>query len=316
MSTGLFALLDDVAAIAKIAAASIDDVAGQAVDASSKAAGVVIDDAAVTPKYVVGFAAERELPMIARIAKGSLQTKLLLLLPGALLMSAVAPWALNPLLVVGGAYLCFEGFEKILELVTGHDESTSDHQATGDGATLEDQRVKGALRTDVILSAEIMAVTLASVAESPLVTQAVVMAMVGGLITVFVYGVVALIVKADDVGVVLARRGERPLQVVGRALVTGMPSFLRWLSLVGIAAMLWVGGGIVLHALAGLGAPGPEHHIADAGAAVGRLVAPAISGGVVWGVKAALSALVGVMVGAMVAGALSILHRLRARARG
>jgi predicted DNA repair protein MutK len=313
MSRGLFALLDDVAAIAKIAAASIDDVAGQAVDASSKAAGVVIDDAAVTPKYVVGFRAERELPMIVRIAKGSLRTKLLMLLPGALILSAVAPWALNPLLVLGGAYLCFEGFEKIVELVAGHEESSTEEATLVAGASLEDQRVKSALRTDVILSAEIMAVTLASVADASLVAQAVVMAAVGVLITVVVYGVVALLVKADDIGVVLARRKERPLQVVGRGLVTGMPSFLRILSLVGIAAMLWVGGGIVLHAVAGLGAVGPEHVVADLAAGVGRHVAPALTGLVEWGVKATLSALAGVVIGMNVLAVASIIKRLRAR---
>jgi predicted DNA repair protein MutK len=312
MSQGLFALLDDVAAIAKIAAASLDDAAGQAAKASSKAAGVVIDDAAVTPKYVVGFAADRELPIIVRIAKGSVKTKLLMLLPGALLLSAVAPWALNPLLILGGAFLSFEGFEKVLELVGFHAHAAERQEsAPADAATLEDQRVASALRTDIILSAEIMAITLASVAESSLWMQAVVMAVVGVLITGVVYGAVALIVKADDIGVVLARRDNAALQVIGRGLVTGMPSFLRLLSLIGIFAMLWVGGGIVLHALAGLGVAGPEHLMQDIATAAGKAVPAAITGGVSWLVGAIIAALVGVGIGGVVVGVVTVVKRVR-----
>lgn len=312
MSQGLFALLDDVAAIAKIAAASLDDAAGQAAKASSKAAGVVIDDAAVTPKYVVGFAADRELPIIVRIAKGSLKTKLFMLLPGALLISGVAPWALNPLLILGGTYLCVEGFEKVLELLGAHAHAAEHEASPTDAASLEEQRVASALRTDVILSAEIMAVTLASVTEASLAMQAAVMAVVGVMITVLVYGVVALIVKADDVGVVLARRDSVALQVIGRALVTGMPGFLRLLSVVGIFAMLWVGGGIVLHALAGLGVVGPEHIVHDVAAAAGRSGPAAVVGAVTWLVGAALSAIVGVALGAAVVGVIAVVKRTRA----
>jgi predicted DNA repair protein MutK len=314
MSQGLFALLDDVAAIAKVAAASLDDAAGQAAKASSKAAGVVIDDAAVTPKYVVGFAADRELPIVVRIAKGSLKTKLLMLLPGALVLSAVAPWALNPLLIIGGAFLCFEGFEKVLELVGLHAHDAEQEAAPAAAATtLEDQRVASALRTDVILSAEIMAVTLASVAESSLWMQALVMAVVGVMITFFVYGAVALIVKADDIGVVLARRDNAALKVIGRALVTRMPGFLRLLSLVGMFAMLWVGGGIVLHALAGLGLAGPEHVMQDIASAAGRAVPAVVTGAVTWLVSAVLSAIVGVALGAVVVGLVSVARRARGR---
>jgi uncharacterized protein len=312
MSQGLFALLDDVAAIAKIAAASLDDAAGQAVKASGKAAGVVIDDAAVTPKYVVGFAADRELPIIIRIAKGSLKTKLLMLLPGALALSAVAPWALNPLLILGGAFLCFEGFEKVLELVGlhhAHEAQTEDGPA--DAASLEDERVASALRTDIILSAEIMAITLASVAESPLWMQALVMAVVGVMITGVVYGAVALIVKADDIGIVLARRDNATVKVIGRSLVTGMPGFLRLLSLVGIFAMLWVGGGIVLHALAGVGVAGPEHVMHDLASAAGQAVPIAVAGGITWLVGAVLAAVAGVAIGAVVVGAMTAVKRLR-----
>jgi predicted DNA repair protein MutK len=311
MSQGLFALLDDIAAIAKIAAASLDDAAGQAVKASGKAAGVVIDDAAVTPKYVVGFTADRELPIIVRIAKGSVKTKLLMLLPGALLLSAVAPWALNPLLILGGAYLCFEGFEKILELLGGHAHAAHDEDAPVDAAALEEQRVASALRTDVILSAEIMAITLASVADSSLPIQAIVLAVVGVLITIGVYGVVALIVKADDFGVILARRESHLLRLIGRGLVTGMPSFLRLLSVIGTFAMLWVGGGIVVHSVAGLGLSAPEHVVQDLSTGAGAFVPAAATGAVTWVVGAAASAVIGIALGAAVFAVMSGIKRLR-----
>lgn len=311
MSQGLFALLDDIAAIAKIAAASLDDAAGQAVKASGKAAGVVIDDAAVTPKYVVGFTADREIPIIVRIAKGSIKTKLLMLLPGALLLSAVAPWALNPLLILGGAYLSFEGFEKILEFTGGHGHGGEHDAAPTTATALEDQRVTSALRTDIILSAEIMAITLASVAESSLPIQAIVLAVVGVLITIGVYGVVALIVKADDFGVILARRDSPTLKVIGRGLVTGMPSFLRLLSLVGVFAMLWVGGGIVLHSLAGLGAAAPEHFMNDVSTAAGAAVPATIAPAVDWAVGAGIAAVFGVVIGLGVFGVMTLFKRLR-----
>jgi len=234
-----------------------------------------------------------------------------MLLPGALLLSAVAPWALNPLLIIGGAFLCFEGFEKVLELVGGHAHAAEQEAAPADATTLEDQRVASALRTDIILSAEIMAVTLASVAESSLWMQAIVMAVVGVLITFFVYGAVALIVKADDIGVVLARRDNVILKIIGRALVTRMPGFLRLLSLVGIFAMLWVGGGIVLHALAGLGVAGPEHVVQDIAAGAGKAAPALVTGGVAWFVGAVLSALVGVGLGAVVVGVVTAIGRVR-----
>jgi uncharacterized protein len=253
MSGGLIALLDDIAAIAKVAAASLDDVAAQAVKAGSKAAGVVIDDAAVTPRYVVGFAADRELPIVARIAAGSLRNKLLFLLPGALALSLAAPWAITPLLMAGGLFLCFEGYEKVHHLLApaAHADG-GEYAASTDAASLEEMRVAGAIRTDFILSAEIMAITLASVATLGFWGQALVLGLVGVGITMLVYGAVALIVKADDIGVALARNGSLGLtRALGRALVKGVPPFLKALSLVGTAAMLWVGGGIVVHGLAG-----------------------------------------------------------------
>jgi predicted DNA repair protein MutK len=262
MSTGLLALLDDVAGIAKVAAASIDDVALQAGKAGAKAAGVVIDDAAVTPRYVVGFAAARELPIVRRIATGSLKNKLLFLLPAALALGALAPWAITPLLVLGGGFLCYEGAEKVWEAVAphaahAHEEKTG--AAPVDAQALEDAKVAGAIRTDFILSAEIMAIALATVATASFAMQAVVLAVVGIGITVVVYGAVAVIVKADDAGMALARGGNGALRALGRGIVAGMPPFLKALAVVGTAAMLWVGGGIVIHGLEELGFGTPGH---------------------------------------------------------
>lgn len=323
MASGLFALLDDVAGIAKVAAASVDDVVAQATKAGAKAAGVVIDDAAVTPRYAVGFAAARELPIIWRIALGSLRNKLLFLLPGALVLALVAPWAITPLLMAGGAFLCFEGAEKILELVLPHaaHEKTESGVAPRDAAELEQQKVSGAIKTDFILSAEIMAITLAGVSDQSFWMQAVVLALVGIGITIAVYGVVALIVKADDVGVALAANprpaasllGLRRLsggkaggldrslrwltQPLGRGLVRSMPHFLGLLGIVGTAAMLWVGGGIIIHGLEGYGLAGLGHSIHELAAAAGRFLPAAVAGAGEWLAGAALSAAFGLVVG-------------------
>lgn len=278
MATGLLALLDDVAAIARLAAASLDDVAAQAGKASAKAAGVVIDDAAVTPRYVVGFAAARELPIVWRIAKGSARNKLLTLLPAALALSALAPWLITPLLALGGLFLCYEGAEKAFEALWPH--AARDHEAaTGaapaDPRALEEARITGAIRTDFILSAEIMAIALATLPQAGLAMQAAVLALVGLGITALVYGAVALIVKADDAGLALAARGGA-LAPLGRALVAAMPPFLKALGGLGMAAMLWVGGGIALHGAEafGLHAPARLLHAAEArgGFAGGALV--------------------------------------------
>lgn len=302
MSSGLFALLDDVAALAKVAAAALDDAAAQATKAGAKAAGIVIDDAAVTPRYAVGFAAERELPIIWKIALGSLKNKLIFLLPAALVLSLVAPWAITPLLMAGGAYLCFEGFEKVYELVMPH---AHHDEATGEGGTdaldarqLEDQKIAGAIKTDFILSAEIMAITLSTITASSFWMQALVLAVVGLGMTVLVYGVVALIVKADDAGVALARSRILPIRLLGRGLVTGMPPFLKLLSAVGTAAMLWVGGGIIIHGLAGYGLAGIEHTIHAVAVLVGKAW-PALTGLLEWLTTAAASALFGLAVGGL-----------------
>lgn len=305
MSIGLIALLDDVIGLAKVAAASVDDVAAQAAKAGVKAAGVVIDDAAVTPRYVIGLSPARELPIIWRIAVGSLRNKLLLLLPAALALSLFAPWAITPLLMLGGAYLCYEGAEKVYEALVPH-KAHADKAATGSGApdpkVLEDRKVASAIKTDFILSAEIMAITLAAVPESGFWTQAAVLAVVGLGITVIVYGAVALIVKADDAGLALAAMpADAPaagaLRLLGRGIVRGMPVFLLMLSVVGTAAMIWVGGGIIVHGLETYGLTFLGHAIHDVAVAAGRLV-PALSAIVEWTVAAIGAGLVGLALGA------------------
>ncbi|TCZ60905.1 DUF808 domain-containing protein [Roseicella aquatilis] len=301
MATGLIALLDDVAALAKLAAASLDDVAAQAGRAGVKAAGVVIDDAAVTPRYVTGFAASRELPIIGRIALGSLKNKLLFLLPASLALSLVAPWAITPLLMLGGAFLCYEGAEKVYEALFphaahGHEAKTG--MAGGNPRAVEEARIASAIKTDFILSAEIMAMTLSTVPDSPFWTQAAVLALVGIGITIAVYGAVALIVKADDAGVALvARARTAPVRGLGRLLVAGMPALLRLLATVGTVAMLWVGGGILLHGLEGFGVAAPSHALHHLAEAAGHAV-PAVGGAVEWLVTALGSALAGLVVGA------------------
>ncbi len=304
MSTGLLALLDDVAAIAKVAAATLDDVAGQAAKAGAKSAGVVIDDAAVTPRFLVGFAPARELPIIRKIAVGSLKNKLLYLLPAALLLSLLAPWLITPLLMLGGAYLCYEGAEKVFEALVPH--AAHGHEAKvgaapADPVALEDQRVTSAIRTDFILSAEIMAIALSTIPELGFVAQAIVLALVGIGITALVYGAVALIVKADDIGLALAKNERStPLarfgRVVGRALVAGMPGFLKALAIIGTAAMVWVGGGIIVHGLAHFGIVGPEHVIHGVAHAVAE-AAPVLHGLVGWLVSAVGYGVLGLAVG-------------------
>lgn len=307
MSSGLLALLDDVVALTKVAAASLDDIVSQAAQAGTKAAGIVIDDTAVTPRYVVGFAADRELPIIGKIAWGSLKNKFLFLLPAALLLTTFAPWAITPLLMLGGAFLCFEGYEKIHQMVTGHDEAhdassvmTQSVAQPSTGKALEDEKVAGAIKTDFILSAEIMALTLASITAPDLVTQALVLAAVALLVTGGVYGLVALIVKADDLGLYLAQRGGPLTKATGRGLVKGMPPFLNVLAVIGTLAMLWVGGGIIVHGLNQMGFGAIEHVIHDAAVAIGGAM-PVLGGAVEWLASAVGSAVVGIVIGAITA---------------
>lgn len=297
--SGLIALLDDVAAISKVAAASIDDVAGQAAKAGAKAAGALIDDAAVTPKYVHGFHASRELPIVWKIAKGSIFNKLVILLPAALLLSAFAPWLITPLLMIGGAYLCFEGAEKIAHAFVhtdAHDSQKHIHPE-GAGAALEEQRVAGAIKTDFILSAEIMTIALSTIpAEDSLWMKAIILIVVAFGITIAVYGAVALIVKADDVGVHLATERSGVLAALGHGIVKVMPGLMTALTLIGTAAMLWVGGNIIVHGLADLGWHAPYdwiHHMAEAAAHA----VPQAPGIVAWITTALFDGLLGVALG-------------------
>jgi len=312
MPTGLVALLDDVAVIARAAAASADDVAAGVAKAGSKAAGVVIDDAAVTPSYVTDFTPERELPVIWAIAKGSLFNKLVILLPVALLLSQFLPWAITPLLMLGGAYLSFEGAEKALEkLGLVHHGKTLADQPT-DAAAFEKARISGAVRTDLILSAEIMAIALAEVADQTFVGRALILALVGVVITVLVYGAVGLIVKMDDIGLHLTKKPSAAAQGTGRGLLKAMPVLLMLLSTVGTVAMLWVGGGIILHGLEELGfAPPAEfaHHAQEAvAAATGGL------GGVLgWLTYAVLSAVVGLVLGGLIALVVQLVDKARGK---
>lgn len=297
--SGLLALLDDVAAIAKVAASSVDDIAAAAAEAGSKTAGVVIDDAAVTPKYVQGFKPERELPIIWKIAKGSLFNKLVLLLPAAMLLSKFAPFLITPLLMLGGSYLCFEGAEKVYHAVFPHDDEEDTEGGPKKSAKeLEEEKVAGAVKTDFILSAEIMAIALSTIPESTLLVEAGALALVGVAVTLGVYGAVALIIKMDDVGMHLAAEsGSGAVRAFGRGLVTGMPMLLKTLSVVGTAAMLWVGGNIMVHGLHELGVHHPYqdiHHLAEMASAA---VPGGLQGLVSWGVTAFCDGILGILYG-------------------
>ncbi|WP_270729912.1 DUF808 domain-containing protein [Shimia sp. Alg240-R146] len=299
MAGGLLALLDDVAAIAKVAAASIDDVAAQAMKSGAKAAGAVIDDAAVTPKYVQGFRAERELPIIWKIAKGSIKNKLFILLPAALLLANFAPWLISPLLMIGGAYLCFEGAEKVYHVLVPHKEHHEEAvDEVNDPAHLEEAKAAGAIKTDFILSAEIMTIILSAIPESSFWFEAATLALAGVGITVAVYGSVALIVKADDFGLLLYAKGRlAATRAFGKWLVRAMPGFMKLLTIIGTAAMLWVGGSIVVHGLEELGFGWIGHHIHDWAHAVGLLVTTDWTRAVEWIAKAAMDGVFGLALG-------------------
>ena len=294
MAGGLVGLLDDVAALAKLAAASIDDVGMAAGRASVKAAGVVVDDAAVTPTYVQGLAAERELPIIKRIALGSIRNKLLFILPAALLLSEIAPTVVEIILMCGGCFLAYEGAHKILHALR-HDDHDHDVPAAVQGDDAESTTIAGAIRTDFILSAEIMVISLKEVIDEPLVSRAAILAVVAVVITVAVYGVVAAIVKMDDVGLKLAQRSSAGAQRFGRLLVAGMPKLLAWLSVIGTAAMLWVGGHILLAGTDELGWHWPYGLVHDLEHAVDGV--GGIGGVLAWLANTAASALVGLAVG-------------------
>ena len=304
MSAGLLGLLDDVAALARLAAASVDDIGAAAGRATAKAAGVVVDDTAVTPQYVHGIAAERELPIIKRIAIGSLRNKLLFILPAALLLSQFLPWLLTPILMVGATYLCYEGAEKVWGRIRGHDHHAVPTTAVGEDA--ERQMAAAAIRTDFILSAEIMVIALNEVADQPFLPRLIILIVVALVITAAVYGVVAAIVKMDDVGLSLTQRTSRFVQRIGRGLVAGMPKLLSALSAIGTVAMLWVGGHILLVGTDELGWHAPYgfvHHVEED---IHHAV-EAVGGVLAWLVNTAASAAIGLVVGAVV---VAIMHVL------
>jgi predicted DNA repair protein MutK len=298
MAGGLVGLFDDVAALAKLAAASVDDVGMAAGRASMKTAGVIVDDAAVTPAYVRGLAADRELPIIKKIAIGSLRNKVLIILPVALLLSAIAPTLVEIILMFGGCFLAYEGAHKVIHALKKDDH---DHEvpATIQGEDAESTTVSGAIRTDFILSAEIMVIALKEVIDEPVVSRGVILAIVGVLITVVVYGVVALIVKMDDIGLKLAERPSPRSQRFGMLLVKGMPKLLTWLSVIGTAAMLWVGGHILLVGFDELGWEWPYHLVHELEHLVDGV--PGIGGVLSWLVNTAASAVVGLVVGGVIA---------------
>lgn len=308
MPGGLVALLDDITVIARVAAASIDDVGVAVGKAGSKAAGVVIDDAAVTPSYVTGLDPARELPIIYKIARGSLKNKLLFLLPGALLLSWLLPQAITYILILGGSYLAFEGAEKVLEKLGGAKHGKTLEDPIEDPAKFEEQRVAGAIRTDLILSAEIMAISLNEIASlsDSFWMRAIALAAVGIAITFVVYGAVALIVKMDDVGLHMAERESAGSQAIGRFLLRAMPVVLTALSLIGTIAMLWVGGGIILHSLHELGIHGPSDWAHGIQHAV-EGVTGGLSGIAGWLTYAGISALVGLVLGLVI---VFVLHKV------
>ena len=293
MSTGLFALLKDVSVIAKTAAASLDDVAAASVKATSKAAGVVIDDAAVTPKYVVGFAAEREIPIVRSIAIGSLKNKFFYILPSALIFGFFLPWLIHPILLIGGLYLSYEGAEKILSylMVEASEEKVKDEQET----------IKSATRTDFILSAEIMALALSTVQEMSITNQFLTLSVVAFLITFLVYGTVAVIVKVDDYGVFWVRTAKAPN--LGKLIVNFMPHLLRFLTVIGTVAMLWVGGSIISHSLEYMGI----HVHADLLHSIGNTTG--FTGFAKWLIETSLYACFGLLIGLIAYPVAKALHR-------
>ena len=320
MSGGLVALLDDIATLAKVTASSIDDVAAGAVKASSKAVGVVIDDTAVTPQYVSGLSPARELPIIGKITRGSLINKLFIILPIALVLTWFAPRVLPFLLIVGGAYLCFEGGEKVLEKLGWLPGDHAEHDETGASTAEELERgiVSSATRTDLILSAEIMLVSLAGLSNETGIMRVAVLVAVAFFMTFFVYGLVALLVKADDFGLHLAKDAVRPednrpgpVDNLGRTIVRVMPHVFNVIGIVGTVAMLWVGGHLVIENLAEVGVPVFHHLLETAEHAVS-----AAGSFVTWLVETILSGIFGIVLGAVVAWIVVGISMLGRKVRG
>ena len=298
--SGLLALLDDIAALGKLASVQLDDIAGQTAKVGAKAAGVVIDDTAVTPKYMHGLPAARELPIVWKIARGSLFNKLIILLPVAMLLNVFAPWALTPLLMLGGTYLCFEGAEKIWHSFSHHEEHEEKLEEPLSALHLEQERVAGAIKTDFILSAEIMTISLAAIESDSLLMEGFILAVVAIAITVLVYGTVALLVKADDFGLRLYETAKtEAVRRFGKGLVHAMPKVMAAIAFIGTAAMLWVGGSIVVHGLEVLGAPQIGHLIHELALSAAAM-APAAAGVIEWLVTVLCDLVFGLILGMLV----------------
>lgn len=311
MSAGLIALLDDIAAIAKAAAASVDDVAAAAGRASVKATGVVVDDTAVTPQYVTGVTPDREIPIIWRIAKGSLVNKLVIILPVAMLLSQFVPWLLTPILMCGGAFLSYEGAHKVWGAITGHGHAEHDDDSPASGDPDQEKKlVSGAIRTDLILSAEIMVISLNEVAQEAFLKRLAIMVIVALVMTVTVYGVVAVLVKADDLGLKIT--SHRKNSLIGRGLVKGMPYVLEAISVIGTAAMLWVGGHILLDGASKVGFALPYELVHAAEHWVESVAPHALSPALVWCTETLCSAVAGFLVGSVILLIVSLIpHRAR-----
>ena len=281
--------------------AVVDDILSAALRASAKSAGVVIDDAAVTPQYVQGITPARELPVVAKIALGSIANKFLIIIPVALLLTAFAPAVLPFLLILGGLFLCYEGAEKVLEWFGIH------HGAADDGPRDEKKLVLGAVRTDLILSSEIMLISLSNLDDGMGIWQTLaVLAVIALIMTGVVYGAVALLVKIDDIGLRMAKNPSPRVRHTGMRIVRSMPAVFRAISVVGTVAMLWVGGHLVLANLGEVGVTvtldllhGVEHLLEAAG------------GAVVWIGETAVSAVAGVLVGLVIVGVITVVRRIR-----
>jgi predicted DNA repair protein MutK len=295
----LFTLLDDIASV-------LDDVATMTKIAAKKTAGVLGDDLALNAEQVSGANPDRELPIVWAVAKGSLVNKLILV-PSALALSVLAPWGVLPLLMVGGAYLCFEGMEKLFH---HHDAGEPGHTAAVlppaiDPLSVEKDKIKGAVRTDFVLSAEIIVIALGTVAEAPVAQRVAVLAGVGVLMTAGVYGLVAGIVKLDDLGLLLSRKGGAR-RAFGQGLLRFAPWLMKSLAIAGTVAMFLVGGGIVVHGLPG------AHHIIES-LALRLHAVPAVGGVLGWLTSPALNAVAGLVTGGVVLVGVSAAKRIGAR---
>lgn len=260
MSGGLLALLDDIAVLVKTAAVSLDDIALGAAKAGSKSAAVIIDDAAVTPQYVQGLSPKRELPIIWRITKGSLINKFLIIIPIVMILATFAPNIIPFLLILGGSYLAYEGAEKILHWLQKNKHHHQPETTTKNALTPQEQEnrtVKSAVTTDLVLSAEIMIISMASIQENNWVMLLGMLALIALGMTILVYGTVGLLIKLDDIGLHLAKNQKlsRPIRKTGYTLAKSMPKVFTLLSIIGTFAMLWVGGHILATALNDLGIP-------------------------------------------------------------